>query len=223
MEIKVIGLGGIGSALVRPLARYLNFNNARARLTLVDGDSYEPKNQARQVFEDFGNKAAITAHELARDFTAVSVRAIKEYVTMSNVKRIVEEGDVVFLAVDNHATRKLVNDHCFRLSDVALISGGNEFTDGTIQIYLRQGGQNLTPPLTHLHPEIEFPEDRNPADGSCLQLEESSPQLIITNLAVATGMLEAFYALEQGQLNWSESYFDILTGAKRPVLRKEVR
>jgi len=32
--------------------------------------------------------------------------------------------DLVLLAVDNHATRKLVSDHCARLDNVCLISGG---------------------------------------------------------------------------------------------------
>jgi len=222
MEIKVIGLGGVGSTLVRTLARYLNFSGGGARLTLVDGDSYEPKNQARQVFGDFGNKAAVSANELAQSFPALSVRAVKDFVAAENVERIIEQGDVVFLAVDNHATRKLVSDHCARLGDVTLISGGNEFTDGNIQVFINREGQWLTPPLTYLHPEIEFPEDRNPAEGSCQELAESAPQLIFTNLAVASAMLEAFYALEQGKLTYSECYLDILSGAKRPVLRKEV-
>ena len=223
MAVKVVGLGGIGSALVRPLARYLNYRGERATVTLIDGDSYEPKNRDRQIFADLGNKASVTAYELAQEFEGVSFRAVKDYVHVGNVGRVIADGDLVFLAVDNHATRKLVSDYCQRLRQVTLVSGGNELTDGHVQVYVRRDASDVTPPLTHLHPEIESPQDHSPAELSCDDLVESEPQLIFTNLAVASAMLEAFYALDQGQLNYSESYIDILTGWKRPVMRKEVR
>ena len=41
LEIKVIGIGGIGCALLPFLARYLAASSQPARLTLVDGDSFE--------------------------------------------------------------------------------------------------------------------------------------------------------------------------------------
>ena len=42
-NIKVIGLGGIGSYLVEPLTRYLTYNidQSELKLTLIDGDTYE--------------------------------------------------------------------------------------------------------------------------------------------------------------------------------------
>lgn len=219
---KIIGLGGIGSVLARTLARYLNYDSERATVTLVDGDSYEPKNRERQIFEETGNKASVTAFELANAFYDVSFRAIKDYVTSQNIQRIVREGDIVFLAVDNHATRKLLSDYCGTLDNVTLVSGGNEVTDGNVQVYVRREGKDVTPPLTHLHPEIAHPQDRSPAEGSCEDGVASEPQLLFTNLTVAATMLEAFYAIMQGELSYSENYIDILTGWRRPVMRKEV-
>jgi len=50
-RIVVIGLGGIGSALVEPLCRFLNFDDkAEWQVVLVDGDNYEEKNTSRQTF-----------------------------------------------------------------------------------------------------------------------------------------------------------------------------
>ena len=50
MEIKAIGIGGIGCALLPFLCRFLQYAGEGARLTLMDGDSFERSNAARQAF-----------------------------------------------------------------------------------------------------------------------------------------------------------------------------
>jgi len=51
MEIKVIGIGGIGCALLPFLARYLNYRGERVRITLIDGDEFQRSNADRQAFD----------------------------------------------------------------------------------------------------------------------------------------------------------------------------
>jgi molybdopterin/thiamine biosynthesis adenylyltransferase len=190
-------------------------------LTLVDGDAFEARNGDRQAFSELGNKAKVKATELARRFEDLSVRAIAEYVTPENVGRIIRSGDVVFLGVDNHKTRRLVSDHCQGVADVTLISGGNDYTDGNVQVYLRCGGRDVTLPLTRFHPEIADPRDRSPHEMSCDELLlEAAPQLLFTNLAVASAMLNAFYAWRVGKLQYGEVYLDILEGKASPVVRQ---
>ncbi len=41
LEIKAIGIGGIGCALLPFLCRYLQYSGEPARLTLIDGDRFE--------------------------------------------------------------------------------------------------------------------------------------------------------------------------------------
>jgi molybdopterin/thiamine biosynthesis adenylyltransferase len=230
MNIKVIGLGGIGSHLVSPLCRYLDVSvfQDRVNVVVIDGDHYEAKNADRQEFLDVGNKALVTAERIKRDYPYVSVEAKPQYVTEENIFFMVNDGDVVLLGVDNHATRKLVSDHCTTFDSVVLISGGNELIDGNVQIYVRSGGKDVTPPLTHFHQEIAEPIDRNPAEMSCEELAQSGvPQLIFTNLTVAVLMLSAFWMVSKfltgkGRLVYSEQYFDIVTGQTVAVLRKPV-
>ena len=220
LEIKVIGLGGIGCALLPPLARYLHYAGTGCRLTLVDGDAFEQRNLPRQSFRAAGNKARVKAEELAQEFTGLSVRAIPEFVSPANASDLIRNGDVVFLGVDNHRTRKVVSDHCERLPDILLISGGNEWTDGNVQVYCRQGGRDLSAPLTRFHPEIAFPGDGSPADASCdAAVTAGTPQLLFMNLAVASAMLNAFYAWQQGGVRYGEVYLDILAGRSQPVQR----
>ncbi len=220
LEIKAIGIGGIGCALLPFLCRFLNYAGERARLTLIDGDGFERANAARQAFSRLGNKAEVKAQELAREFEALSLRAVPEFVTAANVGRLITAGDLVFLMVDNHATRRLVSDHAVTLAAVTLISGGNDYTDGNVQVYLRNRGLDLTPSLTRYHPEIAAPADRNPAELSCEELMAAgAPQLLFANLTVATLMLNAFYAWRQGALGYSEVYLDIIQNLTRPVDR----
>jgi len=220
LEIKAIGIGGIGCALLPFLCRYLQYAGARARLTLIDGDRFERANAARQAFRRLGNKAEVKALELAQEYDALAFRSAPEYVTETNAARLIGAGETVFLMVDNHASRLLVSRHAASLADLTLISGGNDYQDGNVQVYVRQGGRDLTPSLSRYHPEIADPQDQNPAALSCEELlAAGAPQLLFTNLMVASLMLNAFFALRQGGLNYSEVYLDILQNISRPVTR----
>jgi molybdopterin/thiamine biosynthesis adenylyltransferase len=220
LEIKAIGIGGIGCALLPFLCRYLQYSGEKARVTLIDGDRFERANASRQTFSRLGNKAEVKAQELAQEFENLSLRAAPEFVTAENVSRLLKEGDVILLMVDNHASRKLVSDHAATLPAVTLISGGNDFVDGNVQVYLRREGRDLTPSLSRYHPEIAQPQDRNPAELSCEELMAAgAPQLLFTNLMVASMMLNAFYAFTQDRLTYSEVYLDILENLTRPVAR----
>jgi hypothetical protein len=68
--------------------------------------------------------------ELLDRFAAstLTLLAVESYVNESNIAALLRGGlhNVILLCVDNHATRKLVNDHCATLPDVCLISGGND-------------------------------------------------------------------------------------------------
>jgi molybdopterin/thiamine biosynthesis adenylyltransferase len=220
LEIKAIGIGGIGCALLPFLCRYLQYSGEGARLTLIDGDRFERGNAARQAFSGLGNKAEVKSRELAREYEALAFRSMPEYVTEDNVARLIGEGELVFLMVDNHASRNLVSRHASSLADLTLISGGNDYEDGNVQVYVRQGGRDLTPSLNRYHPEIASPQDRNPAAMSCEELMAAgAPQLLFANLMVASLMLNAFYALRQGRLNYSEVYLDIVPNLSRAVSR----
>ena len=210
-KIKIIGLGGIGSVLVEHISRFINYSNNQSEITLIDGDTYEPKNYERQSFTNIGNKANVKKFELTNQFENVTYEAIPFYLSKDSIKDIVKDNDIVFLAVDNHATRKIVSDHCSTLDNSIVISGGNEYTDGNVQIYVRKEGKNRTPSLTEYHPEIDEPDDKSPDEMSCEELSKSgSPQLLFTNLTAATLMSCAFYNVLQEKYH-QDVYFDIVT------------
>jgi molybdopterin/thiamine biosynthesis adenylyltransferase len=196
-------------------------------VSLIDGDTYEDRNRERQVFHVNGPKADVTADRLRREYPGIYFWPHPVYLTEDNVVLMIRDGDVVFSCVDNHATRKLVSDRCEELDNITLISGGNDFTDGNIQVYVKRDGKELSLPITNkYHPEIANPADKNPADApvaqaaqGCQAVVNISPQLIFTNNSIAAKMLECYYTVMMGQLKYDEVYVDILTGASRPVKR----
>ena len=228
---KLIGLGGVGGIVARHLAVFLAALGCETRLVLIDGDAFEPANRSRMLFHRAGNKAAVVRDELLERFadTPLCLTAVEEFVSKENLQRLVRNGDTVLLAVDNHATRKLVNDHCARLPNVCLVSGGNDGvgadssgrvrrgTFGNAQIFVRRNGRDLTPPLTHHHAEIAHPTDAHPADKSCTDLITSVPQILFVNLMAASAILNSLWLQLCGRLHYGEVVFDIAEGLMRPI------
>lgn len=215
MKIVIIGLGGVGSILCDNLSRYLNYSDINASVSLVDGDFYETRNNERQTFARLGDKASVKCTELKHKFAKVVFQDFNEFVNEENIASLITEGSIVFICVDNHVSRKLISDYCSTLNNITVISGGNEYTDGNAQLYKREDGKNVTAALDEYHPEIEFPEDQSPEDMSCEELSHSEPQLLFTNLTVATIMCWMFYAIhkEKDVTRFAEVYFDITSMA----------
>lgn len=223
-KIKVIGAGGIGGYLLDPLARYLSYTGDHCEVTVIDGDKFEERNRERQRYaHGLTNKAEAAVEDLREEFPKVHFRAKTEYLTEDNVISAIREGDVVFMGVDNHATRKLVADRCKELDDILLISGGNGYTDGDVLVHWRKDGIDKTPPITDTAPEIKTPKDKNPGlftdtdRQGCQAQAINNPQLLFTNLDIASCMLNCYYAYEQGRLNCKRVFSDILTLARRAV------
>lgn len=220
-KIKVVGLGGIGSYLVEPLSRYLSNEYKEIEITLIDGDSYETKNECRQRFSSLDNKAAVTATDLSPKFPNILFKAKRNYIDVDNVTTFIRENDIVFLCVDNHNTRKIVSDRCDELDNVTLISGGNEYTDGNVVIFRRVDGENVGKPLTELFPEIANPQDKHPSEveerNGCEAQVELNPQLLFMNNTISAIMCNVYYTLEQNRVNFEQVYTDILTQRSRPT------
>jgi hypothetical protein len=231
-DITLIGCGGIGGHLARHLCHFLHAERRHAHLVLVDGDRFEDRNRSRMRWSGaLANKATVMARELAGAFgDVVTVEPVPHFVTPENVHSLVHEGGIVFLTVDNHATRRLVattvESHC----DVVLLSGGNDGVEpdagrsgtyGNVQLVWRRHGAWRTSALTRHHPEIAEATDELPVEPGCGRLAVAgAPQLLFTNLAVASAMLNAFYGLLHGVVDYEEVYLDIARNLVRPVARQ---
>ena len=215
-RVVVIGLGGVGSCLIEPLSVFLASlaTDKPIQVLLVDGDTFNPGNAYRVNIPGFENKAAAWSGKLTQMFLPEQIQFswVPKYVTQENVDEIIKDGDCVLLCLDNHASRKIIDEHCCVLKACTLISGGNDGvndhqdgTGGTVQVY--QTGYIDGPPasgygriqgawLQQYHPEIANPEDKNPAELNCMELAMAGqPQLVFANLAVASCMCNVLLRL----------------------------
>lgn len=219
MKFVVIGVGGVGTHLVNGLSRFLYSKRMPTPVLLVDGDSVEMGNLARQDFgfDSIGmNKAEATANRLSDVFPTLNFQVEENYLTNENVHTIIDEEDIVFIGVDNYKTRKIVNDRAKLLDNVLLISGGNDIVDGDVMAYLRKEGIDLTDPFDFFHPEIAEPADKLPTEMTCQEASVSHPQLIMTNMMVANLMLNTFWHFhENNEIPYHEIFFDISQGKMR--------
>jgi hypothetical protein len=232
-SVKLVGLGGVGGIVARYLTAFLAASPEPTQLILIDGDEFEERNAERMLFSRCGNKAEVVCDELlpfVGDASKLTLAAVPEYLVPENLPRLLCDDDVILLAVDNHATRKLVGEHCrTRLFDSCLISGGNDGVGedgsgrfqrgsyGNVQIHRRRDSLDLSPPLGAYHPEIEAPADRLPTDESCSEAILSVPQILFTNLATASAILNAFFLYACDRLDYPELCFDIADGRMQPL------
>lgn len=225
----LIGAGGTGTALFGPLLRYLGtFHGARKEsftLAVMDGDNVEPHNLNRQLFDTPAighNKAqALTASAIKPDIA--ELHPIPQYLGSDedSLSRITD-GDIILIAVDNYPVRYFIEQRALQLPNVVVINGGNEKTDGSTQIFIRRKGRNLTPPLSHCHPEIA-PTGPDRAKMTCQAIAKlpGGEQTIIANGASAIfmlNMLRLFHERSDKDLKTMphEFHFDLNTLSARP-------
>ena len=219
MKLIIVGMGGIGSHLIYPLFQYLNYNDTLLikEVVLVDGDKFEEKNKKRQMVTGIGKNKAVAAKEFyADEFTNLVITADPRYINTENIGEIIDNEDIILLCVDNNKTRQLVEEYCKTLDNFALISGGNELYDGNVQIVVKKEGAYQTPGLTEQHPEIAAGTDRHPDELSCEELSVSgSPQVSITNAAIADAMRRILFGYLQEGIRYNEVYINLKNGNLR--------
>ena len=214
-----IGAGGTGSIVLPYLYRHATKMHDRDfTITVVDGDEIEDRNVVRQGYrpDDIGK---FKADVLTRRYPE-RVRYNPRYLTADNADQLIAERDIVIIAADNWPVRADIERRALELDNVTIINGGNEATTATCQIFARRGGDNLTPPLSYMHPEILTP-DLNREQESCLtrMADPDDAQTVGANLMSAAWIIAAVYHVEQrlstlagNGIAWHEVHADLLRG-----------
>lgn len=222
----MVGAGGTGTHLLAPLVAYLASHHFDGDwlLHVMDGDIVETKNLERQLF----TPADVTSNKAEAAVNAINstrVRAIPTYLSEENIPRMIQEEDTVLICVDNFTVRKRIEDHCRTLNDIIVINGGNEKYSGSVQLWVRAQGEDVTPRIGYLHPEIALRKGEDRAAMTCAQAAAlpGGEQTIIANLQSATWMLTALWRAhtltflpaigqEPCHITWTELQFDALNG-----------
>ena len=121
-HVVVAGVGGLGSP-----ASMLLVAAGIGRLTIIDSDNVELSNLNRQLLhwdENIGFPKVISAYEkLSRLNPTVTIVPLQVRINRDNVYDLIKGADLVIDAMDNMATRFLLNEACVKM-DIPFIHGG---------------------------------------------------------------------------------------------------
>lgn len=251
LNIHVIGSGGTGGYCVEYLARLLA--GGEHKIHVYDGDMVELKNLKRQNFHkddvDLNKAEALCTRLSGQIMNAPELIPHPGYITDAAafyadilISLEPDESLIIVLAVDNVATRKLVNRVIFgdlvksHTLTVALDSG-NDDQGGQVVLYGNAGVKNtepfkkdqkgLLPTMLQIFPELNDVDDNNPGIVmDCAENAESKPQAMMCNVRNGEILAQIIIRLkETGQAPGNLWRSDILTGntkveftgfAKRP-------
>lgn len=199
----IIGNGGVGSWLVPALLRLIGPDH----IVLVDGDTLEPKNLDRQLFEtsDIGKPKA---EALARRYGIR--RFIPDYFSLGSIEGI-RSGDLLFLCVDNHAARRAALSTA-DLMDCEVVIGANEYVESEAYWYLPAWKE------TPLDPRVFYPGILTDTSGDPTRPEsctgdaaDATPQLVLANKQAASLMesLFWFHGPGNGRAEFPEDYWPV--------------
>ncbi|RLA95878.1 MAG: adenylyltransferase [Deltaproteobacteria bacterium] len=140
-HVVVAGVGGLGS-----LSSMLLVAAGVGHLTLIDADRVELSNLNRQILhweEDIGvEKVLSAARKLRKLNSTVEVMPRAEEITKENVASLVEGADLVMDAMDNMATRFILNEACVKMG-IPFIHGGIHGLLGQITTIIPRRGPCL--------------------------------------------------------------------------------
>lgn len=140
------------------------------------------------------NKAEALRHLMSRRFGAphVTYTAVPAFLNEKTIGKHkstwLQAPLTVFVCVDNHASRAFLEEQASRLSDCVVVCGGNDFSTGQAQLYVRKAKRNITPKISEIAPEILSDKSPLPDGVHCLEEAQSEPQLALVNRAVAIAM-----------------------------------
>lgn len=200
--IFIIGTGGTGGFTYTNLSRLLA--GTKIPIHLYDGDLVEAKNLKRQSFiaDDLGNNKATSLAKHQKDWLLHPSPTIvhDEYLVDSDdfvgdIYIALEEGQIpiIISAVDNVATRKLINQAVNQLEEGIAIDSGNNNQGGqvvwTSMRYVPEKQHPFEEPvmvklanMLEAYPSLQTVEDENPGLArSCDEVVESEPQAMMAN------------------------------------------
>lgn len=132
-RVAVVGAGGIGSAVIPPLA-----GAGVGSLTIIDGDTVDLSNLHRQPLfresDDGQSKARLAAEFVQRLNRFVAVSALKERIDRNNAADFLAGHDLVIDGSDNFATRLAVSDACVALG-IPLVSAAAIQFQGQVGLF----------------------------------------------------------------------------------------
>ncbi len=192
-RVVVIGCGGTGSYLAKPLARLIRNLDRHVDLFLADGDSYSHSNMDRQSFaiDAVGkNKAEYQAESILKEMDGLNekIYIVDQFLSEKDINdEVVVEGTMVINCADNNAIRKFAEDAIDKLKDGVHICCGNELRHGQVQVSAKENGERTCRSIYEDAPVFNSTDgDRSAMSCQDLANLPGGGQLISANMMAAS-------------------------------------
>lgn len=226
-HIHIFGTGGTGGFALEFLTRLFSASEQRVTIDIYDGDTVESKNLKRQNFVmadlDLKKTTALIKRLSAQVPNPPNFVEHNEYVTdadelTADILINTEDDETVILvqAVDNIATRRLINEVSDNLKDslpIIVLDSGNDNQGGQVVVYSNDVVKQVSlmgtetdvelPSMLALYPEIDVirdERDENPGIVSyCAEESDSKPQAMMANVRNGEVIASLVYQISQNQ------------------------
>ena len=202
----MVGTGGTGGYFLKEFSRFLSGRHELIhRLAMIDGDTVEEHNLARQCFqkEDIGHyKAAILAEVLNDAFDVdwhcypYYLQSLDQLEDIFSLKK--DEIPVILGCVDNHGCRLILEEYFKNSESCIYFDSANELFSGEVVCSYKLKGKQLSKLRSEVFPDILTGDTRNVTELSCEELNTVTPQHITVNMFAGLTLLSHVTALLEG-------------------------
>lgn len=183
----IIGCGGVGSAIVPSFCLL----KSPAEITLIDGDTIEPRNLDRQLF-DSRQVGQNKAQALAAKYRC---QAFPEWFSRGKLR--LQRNDWLLCLVDNHRTRLEALEVCDE-SGCQAVFAANETHSAEAYYYRRSWKGSRRDPRVY-YPEINTDRSGDPRAASigCTGAAQRNNRQLVSANFMAAALAEHLYVLWQ--------------------------
>ena len=198
----IVGVGGTGSLLARDIPKLIY--QLSSKMLLIDGDIVEEKNMIRQSYQrhDINENKAIALSRKINTFYGNICEAYDKYVTKDEIIALLDKYSeyvpVLIGCVDNDKTRALLEATFKKLPQCVYIDSANSEFEGNVFVTLKENERRIGKLRSESY---ELSNDLHPSEKSCeAQAAEGNTQFLVTNLKMATVIIEHISAILHGKI-----------------------
>ncbi len=138
-KVLIIGVGGLGCPLITYLAA-----SGVGTIGIVDKDKIELSNLNRQtlfVSKDIGKFKVIQAKNYIKKVNnKIKIKTFKQKVSLSNIKSIIKDFDIICDGTDNYETRYIINDQCKKSKKILISAAISKFSGHLFKFNFKKKG-----------------------------------------------------------------------------------
>ncbi len=138
-NVLIVGLGGLGCPLLTYLA-----SSGLGKIGIVDFDKVEVSNLSRQALFNTGDIGKFKVDQAKKAINKlnknVKIVTFKKKLSSKNIKKILNNFDIICDGTDNFETRYLINDYCLKNKKILISCAITKFDGQLMKFNFKKKG-----------------------------------------------------------------------------------